>query len=169
LPVREVDAHAVRVAVAGLDLARRKVDVENAHELVLQRHSMRVGGHAHGIERVVRRLGKDQTAGQDGGPDGHREQRLLLRHTVSFSLGRVAGRTATLTTAPMRALARAHTSSSTSRKCRRMRGTIALANGTPSSTASTAAPLWPDRSSASNRSPFAFTARSRRGRIAGGG
>src|SRR6476659_3275260 len=51
-PVREVDAHPVRVPVARLDLARRKVDVEDAHELVLEGHAVRVPGHAHGIERV---------------------------------------------------------------------------------------------------------------------
>jgi hypothetical protein len=68
----------VRVAVAGFDLARRKVDVEDAHELVLQRHSMRVGGHAHGIERVVRRLGEDETTGQDGGGTTAASSRFFL-------------------------------------------------------------------------------------------
>ena len=47
-PVAEVDAHAVRVAVARLDLARGKVDVEHPHEVVLERQPVRVSGHLRG-------------------------------------------------------------------------------------------------------------------------
>jgi len=91
LPIREVDAHPVRVAVSRLDLAGREVDVEHAHELVLEGEPVSVACDAHRIERVVRGLGQDETAGQDGGSAGRREQRLLP-HSVSSGRRRTSMR-----------------------------------------------------------------------------
>src|SRR5687767_4411677 len=46
-PIGEVDTQPVRVAMSRLDASRRNVDLEHAHEGILERHLARVRRYPH--------------------------------------------------------------------------------------------------------------------------
>src|SRR5262249_39059303 len=74
LPISEVHAQAMRVAMARFGLARLDTDVQNADERVLERDLGRVGRHARWIECIAARLLAGKACSDDENRGGGKEQ-----------------------------------------------------------------------------------------------
>ena len=90
VPVLEIDAEPMRMAMARLDLPGRHVDVEDPDERVLECELVAVGRDLHRIERVVRRLRPHHGRGRDdddNGGDAGGEPRETATHGTSCRVG----------------------------------------------------------------------------------
>jgi hypothetical protein len=74
IPIGEVHAQAMRMAVAGFDLARRNPHVEDADERILEGELVRIGRDTYRIERVPAGLPMGKACSDDEDCRGGKKQ-----------------------------------------------------------------------------------------------